>query len=322
MTDDFTDFTVVYLLKKKSELKKVLGDYLVMMKTQGTPVQRLRSDNGGEYAGAETIFLLENFGVEWEPTAPYNPNQNGVAERCFRTLFERARAILADSKLPANQWGEAISTITYLKNRSPTTALKGITPYQAWYGKKPDLSNLHVFGSVAYHHVEGDRRKLDDKSLRCRFLGYSEINQFRLWTGNKVIVSSHVLWDEAVATEVGENEENEDYSFLDFDVPGTSNTNTDDDTVKQDENAKPRVPPPAAKDGGTVTDMSNELDSDEENDDISDTGQNPNPRNPNSTIPGNGETSDFPNLTTTDQIPTTPPRVSTDEVAPLSQPPR
>ncbi len=232
MTDDFTDFTVVYLLKKKSEFKKVLGDYLVMMKTQGTPVQRLRSDNGGEYAGAETIFLLGNFGVEWEPTTPYNPNQNGVAERCFRTLFERARAILADSKLPANQWGEAISTITYLKNRSPTTALKGITPYQAWYGKKPDLSNLHVFGSVAYHHVEGDRRKLDDKSLRCRFLGYSEINQFRLWTGNKVIVSSYVLWDEAVVTEVGENEENEDYSFLDFDVPGTSDTNTDDDTVK------------------------------------------------------------------------------------------
>ncbi len=92
------------------------------MKTEGNPVQRLRSDNGGEFAGYRTIELLEEFGTKWEPTAPYNPSQNGVAERCFRTLFERARAILAESKLPPTLWGEAINTVTYLKNRSPTTS--------------------------------------------------------------------------------------------------------------------------------------------------------------------------------------------------------
>lgn len=100
MTDDYTDFTTVYLLKRKSELREVLRNYLNTMKTEGNPVQRLRSDNGGDFAGYRTIELLEEFGTKWEPTAPYNPGQNGVAERCFRTLFERARAILAESKLP------------------------------------------------------------------------------------------------------------------------------------------------------------------------------------------------------------------------------
>ena len=155
MIDDYTDYIIVYLLERKSDLVGALRNYLNRMKTRGTPVQRLRSDNGGEYTGHQTIKLIEEFGVKWEPTAPYNPNQNGVAERCFRTLFERTRAILADAKLPARLWGEAITTVTYLKNRSPTRALTNITPYEAWYKKKPNLANLHTFGCTAYHHIEG-----------------------------------------------------------------------------------------------------------------------------------------------------------------------
>ncbi len=105
-------------------------------------------------------------------------------------------------------------TVTYLKNRSPTTALNNITPYEAWHGKKPDLSYLHTFECIAYHHVEEARRKLDDKSLKCQFLGYEEANQFRLWNGKKVLISSHIQWNEIV-TEAEEYDE--DLSVLSFD---------------------------------------------------------------------------------------------------------
>jgi hypothetical protein len=88
MIDDYSQYTTTYLLERKSDLKDVLRDYLKLMKTRDTPVHRLRSDNGGEYAGHQTIELLKEHGVKWEPTAPYNPSQNGVAERCFHTLFE------------------------------------------------------------------------------------------------------------------------------------------------------------------------------------------------------------------------------------------
>jgi len=231
MIDDYSQYTTTYLLERKSDLKGVLRKYLKLMKTRGTPVHRLRSDNGGEYAGHQTIELLEEHGVKWEPTAPYNPSQNGVAERCFHTLFERTRAILTSAKLPIRLWGEAIMTVTYLKNRSPTTALDKITPYEAWHGKKPDLSYLHTFGCIAYHHVEGARRKLDDKSLKCQFLGYEGANQFRLWNGKNVLISSHVQWDEVV-TEAGGYDE--DLSVLSFD------DQTDDapSPIKTTENAE------------------------------------------------------------------------------------
>ncbi len=100
MIDDYSQYTTIYLLQRKFDLKDVLRKYLEFMKTQSTSVQRLRSDNEGEYAGHQIIELLEEHGVKWEPTASYNPSQNEVAERCFRTLFERTRAILTSVKLP------------------------------------------------------------------------------------------------------------------------------------------------------------------------------------------------------------------------------
>jgi len=49
-------------------------------------------------------------------------------------------------------WGEAVATAAYIRNRTVTTAT-GETPYERWYGERPNVSNLKVFGCVAYVHV-------------------------------------------------------------------------------------------------------------------------------------------------------------------------
>lgn len=182
MTDGYSDFTTVYLLKKKSELTTVLSDYIAFMKNRKTPIQTFRSDNGGEFIGYLPKRLMKNERIVWDPTVPFNPNQNGVAERKYRTLFERTRAILHYSKLPRHLWGEAISYVCYLKNRSPTRNLEGKTPYEVWEGKPPDITNLRIFGCIAYHYnADPARKKLDDRSIKCRFLGIQGRNQSRLW---------------------------------------------------------------------------------------------------------------------------------------------
>ena len=63
----------------------------------------------------------------------------------------------------------------YLHNRSPTVALKDITPFEYWFERKPDISNLRVFGCICYIHVpDGQCRKLDPKSSKGIFVGYPE----------------------------------------------------------------------------------------------------------------------------------------------------
>ena len=82
-----------------------------------------------------------------EPTVPYSPQQNGTSERLNRTLLDKARSILQDSGLPKSLWGEASLAAAYLLNRSPTSALEEKkTPFEMWYGRKPEVDQLRVFG--------------------------------------------------------------------------------------------------------------------------------------------------------------------------------
>ena len=150
------------------------------MKTQSTSIQRLHSDNKDEYADHQIIELLEEHEIKWESTTSYNLSQNEVAERCFHTLFERTCTILTSVNLLIQLWDKAIITVIYLKNRSFITALNNITLYKTWHDKNSDLSYLHTFECIVYHHVKKAHRKLDDKSLKCQFLNYEKVNQFRL----------------------------------------------------------------------------------------------------------------------------------------------
>jgi hypothetical protein len=48
-------------------------------------------------------------------------------------------------------------------------------PQETWDGKSCNVSHFRIFGCVAFAHVPAEmRRKLDDRSERCIFVGYSE----------------------------------------------------------------------------------------------------------------------------------------------------
>jgi hypothetical protein len=85
-----------------------------------------------------------------------------------------ARALLKQRGMPAVFWGEAVVTAVYIINRSPTKALNGRTPYEAWHGRKPAVSHLRVFGCLAFGKELGHIGKLDDRSTLGVFIGYVE----------------------------------------------------------------------------------------------------------------------------------------------------
>jgi hypothetical protein len=80
---------------------------------------------------------------------PHAPQLNGKAERLNRTITNKARTLLYDSEVSLELWGEAVYTATYLINRSPTIK-QAATPAELWYGKKPDLSRIQIFGTKTY----------------------------------------------------------------------------------------------------------------------------------------------------------------------------
>ena len=121
----------------------------------GFPNKKIRSDNGGEYTSTEFEEYLANAGKQHDTSVPDTPEQNGVAERANRTLVETARCMLNDAGLPKKYWAEAVNTAVHLRNSSPTVAVTGVTPYEALYGVKPQVSALKVFGATGYARTNG-----------------------------------------------------------------------------------------------------------------------------------------------------------------------
>lgn len=167
-------FTVTYLLRNKSEAAQNLKDYVRWTANIfGRKPKVIRSDGGGEFDNGELRRFYKEEGIKPQFTTPYTPQQNGVAERKNRSITEMATCMLLDAGLDKRYWGEAVLTATYLQNRLPSRSVPK-TPHELWWGRKPDLSHLRVFGSHAYVHVPDVKRsKMDGKATKLVFVGYS-----------------------------------------------------------------------------------------------------------------------------------------------------
>jgi hypothetical protein len=166
----------------------------------GLRVSILRSDNGPELVSGVFDSWLKARGIRRELTSTYTASQNGVVERMNRTIVEMGRTMLAAACLPASFWALAMDTAVYCRNRCPTTALDGRTPYEAWCGSKPRVAHMRIFGCLAYSHVrKALRGKADAKAKPCIFVGYSpDSTTYRLWDqqSGKLIVSRDVYFVE------------------------------------------------------------------------------------------------------------------------------
>nr|KYP72430.1 Retrovirus-related Pol polyprotein from transposon TNT 1-94 [Cajanus cajan] len=137
-----------------------------------------RSNNGTEYTSEKFNQFCEDSGIEHQLIAPYTPQQNGVCERRNRYILEMTRCMLYEKNLPKEYWEEAASTTVFLHNRLPTKALNNKTPFDVWYGYKPSLKFLKIFGCLCFTHVPQSKRdKLDKRALPGIFIGYCTVRK-------------------------------------------------------------------------------------------------------------------------------------------------
>jgi len=174
-TDDFSRYTYVYIMKSKDEAFSLFKCYKSTVENQKEKkIKILRSDRGGEYFPTEfTLYCKEN-GIIHQTSAPYTPQQNGLAERKNRTLVDMVNAMILNAKLSFNLWGEALLTACHVHNRIPSKVFK-VSPYELWKGRKPNLEYLRVWGCLAFYRVPDPKRtKLGLRALKSIFVGYAE----------------------------------------------------------------------------------------------------------------------------------------------------
>ena len=85
-------------------------------------------------------------------THPGTPQHNGVSEMRNQTLLDMVLSMLSFTDLPYYLWGYSFLTDAHLWNKIHSKAIP-TTPYEIWFGRRPNLSYIKIWGYPAYVRV-------------------------------------------------------------------------------------------------------------------------------------------------------------------------
>ncbi|UYV63270.1 K02A2.6-like, partial [Cordylochernes scorpioides] len=192
--------------------------------------ERKNKKDNSQVLQPEMIAVLFQLRQEFFMNSLLHIPQNRISERDNRTIAESARCLLHGRKMPLELWAEAINTAVYLLNRCTTKVLGNSTPYEIWYKRKPSILHLKTFECNAYVHIPKDnRKKLDKKSIRTFFVGYTETNKnYRMWDpiARKNIISRDVIFTEANTSENIQDNQQEQVTIYSEESVDSTNTSS------------------------------------------------------------------------------------------------
>ncbi|KAF3773206.1 Retrovirus-related Pol polyprotein from transposon TNT 1-94 [Nymphaea thermarum] len=200
IVDDFSRFTWIFMLTKKSETFSCFQNFHKIIEKQlEHKIKVFHSDCGGEFMSTEFSMYLASHGIQRRLSCPYTPQQNGIAERKHRHIVEMGLTMLINACMPAYFWTDAFRMAVYIINRLPISTQE-CTPFETLLGTKPQLENLKVFGCTAYPLVSPQTKsKLAPKSHACVFLGFPKCFKGYICynpMNKRVTISRHVIFDE------------------------------------------------------------------------------------------------------------------------------
>ncbi|KAJ9528245.1 hypothetical protein QJQ45_014226 [Haematococcus lacustris] len=165
--DEHTKLSVCMPISSKAQIPDIVRTVIEELETQsGFRCKAIRTDNGTEYVNSRMKEYCRSKGIVHQHSAPYSPQQNVK-------FANHVRCLLPVSGQP-------------------------LTPWEAFYGVKPDLSGLRVFGCRVWLHVpDHQRSKLQAKSVEGLFLGYEPGSKaYRVLVNGRETCSKDIVFDE------------------------------------------------------------------------------------------------------------------------------
>jgi len=171
-----TRYVWIFLCKTRHPPIELVDKFLrIHGRHDGTDHCTIRTDGDGALAQSSEFrrMCLHNHGYVVEPTGPDTSSQNGRAERPHRTFADMVRCLLYTAGLGTEFWADALIFAAYIYVRLHHSQL-GMSPFQAWTGKKAELGHIRAFGSRVTVKQPGERdTKLDPNHYDGILLRYT-----------------------------------------------------------------------------------------------------------------------------------------------------
>ena len=166
--DDYSRTTWLYLMKNRSELFSHFRAFYAEIHTQfHVSVQNLRNN-------VPKNICLNNFDHSCFRMASFIRHPVLILLLKMELLKEKI-----DTLMPKHFWVDVVSTACFFINRMSSSVLDWTTPFQTLFPHKslfpiePQVFRCTCFVREVHLHVS----KLDPKSLKCIFLGYSRVQK-------------------------------------------------------------------------------------------------------------------------------------------------
>jgi transposase InsO family protein len=113
--DDAMRHNTMMFLKEKSEAVWEVKNYVAWIETHFSRKPKyLHFNNGSKFINKDLKAWCAEHGINIQTTAPYSPEQHGIAEWLNHTLIELTCSMLIAQVLPTFLWAEAVKYTSYI----------------------------------------------------------------------------------------------------------------------------------------------------------------------------------------------------------------
>ncbi|CAI7931554.1 unnamed protein product [Closterium sp. NIES-54] len=177
VVDDFSRYTTVFPLAKKSEVTSTLIRWLLATEgTHGRRVSCLQFDCGGEFRSDILAGLYGEQGIVQSWTLPESPQQNGVDERRIGLVMDITRTSMIHARAPHFLWTYAVRYAAHQLNLQRRVLRPEASPTSLWTEPPGVGSTFHVWGCLALVR-DTSADKLSARAVPCVFLGFPSPQQ-------------------------------------------------------------------------------------------------------------------------------------------------
>ena len=162
-----------FLLQNKGHLLRYFKNLQLTIKQRRRILKRLRVDS--EFVTDEINTWAMNNSIELLPCIPHEHETLPDIERAHRSIQEIVVKVLHQkTHMSARYWGMAYFDVLMKMNMSPCPTNPSVTPYELWFGKKPDMLNdpFIPFGSIVKAWIPLDEQTaLSGRSIQTYYTG-------------------------------------------------------------------------------------------------------------------------------------------------------
>ena len=158
-------------------------------------------DHASEFKSEEMMQFLESKGIRSHFSTPKEQWQHAPAESTINSIMMAAMAVMADAGLGGRFWFKAAKAGKDARNVTDKERI-GMSPYQAMYGEKKDVSDFRAFGCRAWVYLDKQRRQKGKHTPRAKEAIYVVFTEnMSAWTfyipeDRKILDSNQVKFSE------------------------------------------------------------------------------------------------------------------------------